>query len=617
MPNPFARFFSGDKTGKLENFPDFVSLLTRSWNADFTFTGLEVAEGTPPPEGEARLLLRGSDRPAAVVVGPAGASSSLDALASLTASALAFIEPGEGLPRAVAVPAAAVLPEQHDYRGFASEPRGWLLLFDDGVEAAFADLLESHSPRALAEAAQAALAAEAPPPAGIADPRITVTDPWSACASRLLFPPAVAAGETAIRFTPRSYGPIRTGGEAPYDAWFRFGVKTDSSPLGGFWAFRRPDSVPAERFPALAASVAKAAGSALSREYAAFSLPGAASAAAGAESPRLGAAPAFSLDGTVAVGAVLLETCIVVSPEYPLRLAALCGVSAPDAVNAMLAADRVLVARPGGDAMDGRALVFKPESARTEDATSGAPFLPFYEFLGMLSDLDYRKVAQNFLPRLGRREELSELFYYRKTLTADGAPKRLVVRPQAFDLGRFASTLPEAVREGFLAGVRENVSAPTAGAFLLRNEEAYEAAMAELRRGTLDLGYRGRSLLVSAYRRYVYPRMRKRLDTMIEADTPFATLRVLPPRLFRAAVDASDSRTIAAALVGRGEAIADVAAWCSRRKLAGIREELVRFEELLGRGEADIDELCALRAALVKKAEAAQAREREERSAGR
>ena len=493
-----------------------------------------------------------------------------------------------------------------------------MLHFDDGAGAAFADLLESRSPRELAEAAQAALSSETPPPAESVCSRITVTDPCSARATRFLFPHALAAGETAIRFTPRSYGAAAPDTEEAFDAWFRFGIKTDASPLGGFWAFRRPDSVPAERFPALAASVAKAAGTALSSEFAAFSVPGVtASAAAGAEAPRLGAAPAFSLDGTVAVGAVLLETRILVSPEYPLRIAALCGLSAPDAVSAMLATDRFLSAATDGEPLDARALVFKPEQAQTASATAGVPFLPFYELLGMLSVSDYRKVAQNFLPRLGLRDELPELFYYRRPLVAEGASKRVIVRPQAFDLGRFVSTLPEAVREGFLAGVRVNAAASSDYAFLVRNEEAYAAAMAELRRGTLDLGYRGRALLLSAYRRYVYPRMRQRLDAMIEADAPFATLRALPPRLFRAAVDASDSRTIAAAIVGRGEAIADVAAWCSRRKLAGIREELVRIEELLGRGEADIDELCALRAALVKKAEAAQEREREERSAGR
>jgi hypothetical protein len=231
----------------------------------------------------------------------------------------------------------------------------------------------------------------------------------------------------------------------------------------------------------------------------------------------------------------------------------------------------------------------------------------------MLSESDFRRTAQNFLARRYHRDELAELFFYRKTITAEGAPKRVTVRPQAFDLGRFLGVLPETVRVAFIAAVKEGSSSATADDFILRNEGVYEAAIADLRRGGLALGYRARELLGDVYARYIYPRKRKRLDSMIEADYPFALLRSLPKRQFRAVVDGCDFLTIAAALVGRPEALEEIARWCSARKLENIRGELDRISALLDAGAADTDGLCSLRAAMAKKVDGIVERERRER----
>lgn len=615
MANPFARLFSGNKAGKIEDFSTFISYLAQGWNPAVVFAPIEAQGEAPRPDDEARLLVLDSDRPIAVVLAPAGSSTALEALAVSVRAALALVAPDRGVPRIVAAPGASALPEYRDYRAYASTPDGWTLLFDDPVEEGFSALLATLGAKGLAAAAAEAFSPEnldaAPVLPGQAA-RLAVTEPWAAFAARLFFPSAVQAGETAIRFTPRSIA-VGAASEGPApETWYRFGVKTEFGSLGGFWAIGRPDSIPSERFPTLAASLAKAAGSALASEYTTFRLTETASSAAGAtEAPALGASAVFTLEGSVAVGTVRLDLRVVVPQAYPLKLASVCGRTESDAVNAVLAIDRILALRLDNKAIDSRSQSYRTEPLSGSASAETVRFVPFYELLGVLSEPDYRKVAQNFLIRRYHREAFAELFFYRKTIMVDGVPKRVVVRPQGFDLGGFITVLPDAVRESFLAAMREGVSAATADDFMLKNEGLYEEAALEVRRGALHLGYRSRRLIELVYGRYVYPRKRKRLDAMIENDYPFTQFRGLPPRLFRSVVDASDFSTIAAALVGHEEAIAEIERWCSKGKIKNVREELERTVRALDQGEADVDRLCTLRSSMARKAE--EMREREQR----
>jgi hypothetical protein len=615
VANPFARLFAGNKTGKIEDFSAFIAALAQRWNPACSFVESEAGDGGPRPESEARLLFLDSDRPTAVVLAPPGSSPALDALTSYVRASLALLAPNQGAPHIVAASGASIVPEYRDYLLFASIPDGWILLFDDPVEEGFASLLESLGPKELAAAAAAAFSPEAlaAPVSPVQAARSVITDPWSACAARLLFPAAVQAGETAIRFTPRSFAVGSAGEGTASETWYRFGVKTEFGSLGGFWAFGRPDSIPVERFPSLAASLAKAAGAALATEYSAFHLGGTvSSAAAPTEAPKLGAAAVFTLEGSVAVGTAHLDLRVVVPQAYPLKLASVCGQTEKDAISAILATDRVLALRLGEAAIDSRAQMYRYDASSGSRDAETIRFVPFYELLGLLSEADYRRLAQNFMIRRYHREEIAELFFYRKTIMVDGAPKRVLVRPQAFDLSRFITVLPEAVQEAFVAAVHEGASSATADDFILRNESLYEGAMADIRRDALELGYRARQLIGLIYTRYVYPRKRKRLDAMIEKDFPFAQLRTLPPRQFRSVVDGSDFGTIAAALVGHEEAIAEIGRWCSGRKLKNIREELERTVKALAQGAADADRLCTLRSNMAKKAEEVRERERQE-----
>lgn len=451
---------------------------------------------------------------------------------------------------------------------------------------------------------------------------VPIDEPWSACASRLIFPAAFSAGASALRFVPAALGagPLPAGDEA----WFRFAVKAPglSAALGGYWRFGRPESVEAARFAALAASVAKAALPALGAEFAAFGLfPGAAAAAAPCEAPKFGAAAVFALDGTVAVGAARLPFRAVLPSSYTLSIASAAGCAAKDPAEAFFAASRALSPRLTGPALDVLATEFSLERpAASASGTKRAEvvrFIPFHDALCFCSSADYRILVQNFLARAYRGGELAELFYYRRTVDAEGGPKRVLVRPYAFDAAEFAAALPASVREDFVSAVNEGVSSAAAEDFIRANEAAWEAAARELRRGALALGPETGRLVETVYVRYAYPRKRRRLDAMIEKDFPFAALGALPNRVFRAAVDRSDARSIAAAAVGGKSGLDPVSRWCSRRKLRYIRSELDLFSVGLEKGTADPDEICSLRAGLFKKAKAAAEEERPDRGSGR
>lgn len=454
---------------------------------------------------------------------------------------------------------------------------------------------------------------------------IPITEPWSACASRLIFPAAFSAGGAALRFVPTALGsgplPADTAAAAAADdcAWFRFALKVPGgAALGGYWRFGRPEGVDAARFAALAASLAKAALPALGAECAALGLfPGAAAASAPCEAPRLGSAPVFTLDGTVAVGSSRVPLRAYLPPSYPLSLAAAAGASdagaaGADAAEAFLAASRALAPCLSGAALDALATEFAVERRPGAGAES-VRFIPFHEALGFCSEGDYRILVQNFLVRDFGGSALAELLYYRRTVDAEGGPKRVLVRPHAFDAAAFAAVLPGPVRDDFVSAVNEGVSSATAEDFIRRNEAVWETAAHDLRRGVLALTPDIGQLVEAVYVRYAYPRKRRRLDAMIERDFPFAALASLPPRAFRTAVDRSDARTIAAAAVGSGAGLDPVSRWCSRGKLRSARYELDRFAALLAEGSADPDEICSLRAGMLKKARAAAEAEGAER----
>ncbi len=621
MPTQILRLFSRPKTGKIGHFEAFAAAIAQRWQP-----GLEVRESRPAgspdgadsvPGGAYTALYRDQDRPLAVLSavsdGEVGDAGDPEALARLVRAALGLLEPDRAealLP--VPLPPETLRPEYHDYRLFSSAASTRpLLMFAPYLGDRFADLLAERGPKELAAALAAAMdraqrAAEdgveapgaGPPPVA----RIAVVEPRGAWFSRLLFPAALDRGAARIRFIPHSWGLVPgtaavDPGAADREVWFRFGLRgaaADAAAWSGFWVFERDEAEDAPRFAALCAGVARLAGTALAGEFGRYGvMDGLRSGAVSGTPPTLGAAPVLEYRGIVAVGYARLGLRIIVPRSYPVKLAAGCGASGMEAPAAVLFLDRRLSVHPQATVPEER-------------------LLNFSELLETMADQDYRILVQNFLTRQYQGAALAELLIFRRTELVDGQPTQRILRPPVFDLRRFSQTLPGLARDAFADAVRRGAAAADPDQWLRRQEEAYASLVAEARAGSLELGYRGAALIRTIFKTYVFPRQRRRLDDLVARDYPLALLRAQGGRRYRAVVDAADYHVLAAALVGREAALAELARWCSRGKQRNIREELARLAGLLASGAIDPDAICMRRGELEKKLEIILDRERRE-----
>ncbi len=515
-------------------------------------------------------------------------------------------------------------------------------------------------------------AAAAPPAeSAAAAAELDIREPWAALGARLLFPAAVSAGSARLRFRPRSYAVLPgslaaedlppASGEAGSRRWYRFAVQGGGT-VNGFWALEAGEGLDGERLGTAADAAARSAAAALAGEYAAAGARGGPWTArcAPCAAPRLSAAPILRIRGDLDLAHFRLRADILVPAETPARLAALCGLAtgrvaegaaeavastagaAPSEADGVLAAamalDRRLAARPGALNLD---------ALLSGDASRGTAFAPVHELLEFMSGEDRRRFVQNFLaPRLRGAELAALLFRPAGSAAAGaagstgaagsagaGADRPRVQRPQAFDLRAFAALLPAEARYAFAAALKDGAAVAAAAAaatagdgdFLARNDRVDAEAAAELRRGSLALGVRGRGLLEEAYLRTVYPRRRGRLDRAIAADLPLAELASFTERQLRMTVDRSDAEALARAVLGRNpeeteERLTRIARFCSRRKLQAVRQEAERLARLLDSGALDPELLLSERLALgetARKVVEGEHREAERRRAAR
>jgi len=433
------------------------------------------------------------------------------------------------------------------------------------------------------------------------------------------------AGETPIRFFPYriSDGIAESDLEQHADlySWRQFAVKAGAASFGGYWAFRPPQTVDSERFAAITASLAVSAVAAFPAEFARYGLADSVAAASkSVPAPKLGSSSIFHLEGKVAVGGNLFEAHVLAPFSYIKTLASLIGepaameMSAADPLASFRLLNDLLPSRERTPFLDALATSYRSDPVPGARALDGLLFVPFFEFLGLLSEDEFPRVVQGFFFRHCQKSELVKLLFYRKTVTsADGAPKRVVIRPHGLDFPRLLAALPTSLAQRVSEQVKAGVSSPTTDDFLKRNEDAYTAALGEYRQGTLELGKPAAAALEYLFSRYVYSEKRKRLDAMIEKDFPMSALRAAPSFAARRAIDLSDFRVIAASLVGREQNATEIERWCSKRKMENVKEETRRLNALLDQSVADPDALCLLRSKLAKKAADAVKSQREER----
>jgi hypothetical protein len=82
--------------------------------------------------------------------------------------------------------------------------------------------------------------------------------------------------------------------------------------------------------------------------------------------------------------------------------------------------------------------------------------------------------------------------------------------------------------------------------------------------------------------------------------------------MYRAVVDLSDVKVLAASLLGHEKSIEEIEKWCSQGKMAALREEYGRLEGALRKGTLDPDEVCALRSTMAAKGKEVVARAKAE-----
>jgi len=598
-----------------------MALLGEAWNPEAEFILPAASAETTESRGCALFLLQGSDRPVAVILAPTEEADgeARRSLVELMRKLLLLVDPLA--LRSFSAPAAAAETEKIEFARFVSpNPPSWEVLLEPATAAALEAFIQARSPKEAAREMHKALAA---PPA---DPghsptslSLSLSGSVAARGSAFFFPTAFSSGGTSIRFRPRS---ITSGPVAPEFApstagfsWHQYGVKVGGTSFNGYWAFKGPESLDAARLNALGASLAKAAAAAFPAEFSRYGIAESVPAISKPVAPpKLGNTAVFVMEGSVAVGGSILETRIIVPLAYPKNLAAAAGVAAADPLDAFMLLSRTLPARDKGNFLDALATEYRSDPVPGARAPNGILFIPFFEFLAILSDIDYRRVVQGFFPRHYQKTELAKLLFHRKTVPGpDGAPKRVVVRPAGMDFNRLLATLPRGLGERFPEQVRTGISSPAVDDFLKRNEDAYEAALADYRRGALELYRSAAESLQYLYTRYVYAVKRKRLDDMITKDYPLSLLKTIPPSAFRRTIDLTDFKAIAASYLGRETGIGEISRWCSKHKMENIQVEMNRVNGLLEQGAIDPDELCTLRSELAKKAAETVKREREER----
>lgn len=608
------------KISRIENFTAFVAAAFRL--AD---TGLvvEPTDGPlPSTEGcRADLVLLGTNRPLAVVVAPAGESR--DAVLGTVNQALRFLLPsveGKMASLSVLLPRASEVLDEPGSRSFAAS--GWFVRFDAEVSRAFDETLRGEGPKGVArrltgQFKSASSAAGAAAVAGAAAGRfpapleLRLRSPLSASAAFLVFPADARIGAVAVRFHPRSYRIVPGTEEAELAGarWFRFGVQIGESKAAGFWALSADEEDARNRLDTVAAAAPAAFGAGLRAwlgRIAAAESGRIAAAAQAVEAPHLSASSVFMVEGYLLAANLRFAMRAIVPLEYPARLGRALGARPSELPSELPYEADPLAAMVSLDLRFGAAL---PEIILDS-------FENLHDLLAWLGDDDFRLIVQNGIARRFSGAALATLLRY--------AEMGRTVQPAGLDPRRFFAVLPRSVRAECAAAIRDGAAAINKEDFMLRNLQAIETVVDDLRRGSYEPETRARALFLAIYNRFVFPRKRSRLDAAFASDRPFSGIRALPRSQYRAAVDRCDARTLAAALLAATEAesaarVALVASACSHRKIEAIRFEVDRLSRLLADGAIDPDRVLADRLRVeeiaAKVVEAAR-REAERRASG-
>jgi hypothetical protein len=442
---------------------------------------------------------------------------------------------------------------------------------------------------------------------------LEIDSPLDALSVGFMFPLAFQVGEVPVRARPVR---LRAGTDAyedgPEAPWFFWKAETGDGVLSAYWRLPGPSGKEGEAsdWPKTARTLAAAAAAHIKAALSERPETAPKSFSFGpCPAPALRGKALFRADFRYAARGAFREGSAYSSLKYPLALARALAAGratdADDAIAAMVAASAAM--RKAAPDSYWAARAFKYPSIRT-----GA-YVPVYELLNLLSDIDVQRVIQNNLVLKFPGAALGALFLYRGSIQTPSGVRERVEAPHSFDPQRIYPYLPASVLED--ARLTAANAADSLEDFLQRNDEAYEGLFQALRRDALSLSPDGSTLIRSLYLSQVYGAKRLAFDALVREGKPFDEFMRLPEALARRTIDTSGAETIAAGVYGSKEASAFVARWCSRRKQDAIAEELERIASSLNSGIADLGALIRGRGALMDKAEALRQADRREAGA--
>jgi hypothetical protein len=214
----------------------------------------------------------------------------------------------------------------------------------------------------------------------------------------------------------------------------------------------------------------------------------------------------------------------------------------------------------------------------------------FGAFLDLIPELDRAIVLQNYVLRSLGPRGLRSLFSYSESVqAADGKTQTRVLTPYAIDEERLLSCLPQRAREDWTAPAR---AAPDSAA-------EHDRLTVEMLDG-ISRSIGGKSLLLSprtvlVLERFFLPEHRARAKKILErisADgVPYAAVRRLPKAQIQQFFGTQANRAIALSIMGSEKDLPFVRENVSKKRAAGLAEDIAFIARLHGEGSIGIGEI--------------------------
>ncbi len=225
-----------------------------------------------------------------------------------------------------------------------------------------------------------------------------------------------------------------------------------------------------------------------------------------------------------------------------------------------------------------------------EETGGKEPYFPFGAFLDLIPGHDRAIVLQNYVLRSLGTRSLRGLFSYAESAQAqDGAMTTRVLTPYAFDQAALLSLLPESARSDWIAAGR--IALGTRSDHRRLAGEMLEGIDRAARKGTLLVSRRATLVL----ERFFLPRLRAKNEESLRAiaadGVPYSAVRRLPKAQIQQFFATQPNRAIALSLMGSEDEFSFVRQYVSKKRAAGLSEDIAFIARQHGEGRVEIGEI--------------------------